>query len=173
MPHVLSHVLNDVDGLLAEWSDKHCVPRFRAGQIRSWLFQRRATDWLQMTDLPKSLRQELARDLQLWTTEVVRHTQAEDGTEKLLLKLTDGGQVECVLLRDRVRRTICISSQVGCGMGCVFCASGLDGVDRNLTTGEIVEQMLRLQLLLDEGQRLSHVSVMGMGEPLANLDAVV
>ena len=173
MPHVLSHVLNDVDGLLAEWSDKHCVPRFRAGQIRSWLFQRRATDWQQMTDLPQSLRQELAHDLQLWTTEIVRHTQAEDGTEKLLLKLIDGGQVECVLLRDRVRRTICISSQVGCGMGCVFCASGLDGVDRNLTAGEIVEQMLRLQLLLDDGQRLSHVVVMGMGEPLANLDAVL
>ncbi len=173
MPHVLNHVLNDVDGLLSEWSDKLCVPRFRVGQIRSWLFQRRATDWQQMTDLPKSLRQELAHDLQLWTTEVVRHTQAEDGTEKLLLKLTDGGQVECVLLRDRVRRTICISSQVGCGMGCVFCASGLDGVDRNLTAGEIVEQMLRLQLLLDDGQRLSHVVVMGMGEPLANLDAVL
>ena len=105
----MTHVLNNVDQSLADWSDKLCVPRFRAGQIRSWLFQRRATDWLQMADLPKSLRQELAHDLQLWTTEVVRHTQADDGTEKLLLKLIDGGQVECVLLRDRVRRTICIS----------------------------------------------------------------
>ena len=84
----------------------------------------------------------------LWTTQIVRHTQAEDGTEKLLLGLADGGQVECVLLRDEVRRTICISTQVGCGMGCVFCASGLDGLARNLTTGEIVEQMLRLQTLL-------------------------
>ncbi len=169
----MTHVLNNVDGSLADWNDKLGVPRFRAGQIRGWLFQRRATDWQQMTDLPKSLRLELARDLQLWTTEIVRHTQADDGTEKLLLKLADGGQVECVLLRDRVRRTICVSSQVGCGMGCVFCASGLDGVDRNLTVGEIVEQMLRLQLLLDEGERLSHVVMMGMGEPLANLDAVL
>jgi 23S rRNA (adenine2503-C2)-methyltransferase len=75
-----------------------------------------------------------------------------------------------VLLRDETRRTICISTQVGCGMGCVFCASGLDGLTRNLTTGEIVEQMLRLQSLLGEDERLSHIVVMGMGEPLANLD---
>jgi 23S rRNA (adenine2503-C2)-methyltransferase len=167
------HLLNSVDQTLADWSAKLCMPKFRAGQIRHWLFQRRATGWQQMTDLPLPLRQELAHELAIWTTEVVRHTRADDGTEKLLLRLADGGQIECVLLRDRVRRTICISSQVGCGMGCVFCASGLDGVDRNLTAGEIVEQMLRLQLLLDPQERLSHIVVMGMGEPLANLDAVL
>ena len=126
-----------------------------------------------MSNLPKALRAEMAEAMQLWTTEIVRHTQADDGTEKLLLQLADGGQVECVLLRDRVRRTICISTQVGCGMGCVFCASGLDGVDRNLTTGEIIEQVLRLQHLLSDDERLSHVVVMGMGEPLANLDALL
>ena len=126
-----------------------------------------------MTNLPKALRANLADGMRLWTTDVVRHTRADDGTEKLLLQLADGGQIECVLLRDRVRRTICISTQVGCGMGCVFCASGLDGVDRNLTSGEIVEQMLRLQQLLDDDERLSHVVVMGMGEPLANLDALL
>ena len=169
----MTHILNNVDATLAEWGEKLGLPRFRVGQIRGWLFQRRASEWNQMTDLPQSLRQELDEHLQLWTTEVVRHNQADDGTEKLLLQLADGGQVECVVLRDRVRRTICISSQVGCGMGCVFCASGLDGVDRNLTVGEIVEQMLRLQLLLDEGDRISHVVMMGMGEPLANLDAVL
>ena len=101
-----------------------------------------------MTDLSQALRDELARDFTLWSSAVARHTQADDGTEKLLLTLADGGQIECVLLRDETRRTICISTQVGCGMGCVFCASGLDGVARNLTTGEIVEQMLRLQSLL-------------------------
>ena len=100
------------------------------------------------------------------------HRQAADGTEKLLLELADGQRIECVLLRDdRRHATVCISTQVGCGMGCAFCASGLDGVVRNLTTGEIVEQMLRLQRLLDPAERLSHVVVMGMGEPLANLDA--
>jgi 23S rRNA (adenine2503-C2)-methyltransferase len=89
------------------------------------------------------------------------------------LELTDGGKIECVLLREESRRSICISSQVGCAMGCVFCASGLDGVDRNLTTGELVEQMLRLAKLLPEDERLSHIVVMGMGEPLANLDRLL
>jgi 23S rRNA (adenine2503-C2)-methyltransferase len=126
-----------------------------------------------MTDLGQALRNELAADFTLWTTTVVQHTQADDGTEKLLIALADGGQIECVLLRDEVRRTICISTQVGCGMGCVFCASGLDGLERNLTTGEIVEQMLRLQRLLGPDERLSHIVVMGMGEPLANLDSLL
>jgi 23S rRNA (adenine2503-C2)-methyltransferase len=84
--------------------------------------------------------------------------------------LADGQRIECVLLvDDRGHHTVCVSTQVGCAMGCVFCASGLDGVDRNLTTGEILEQMLRLQRLLNPPLRLSHVVVMGMGEPLANL----
>jgi 23S rRNA (adenine2503-C2)-methyltransferase len=104
---------------------------------------------------------------------VLRHLKADDGTEKLLLQLADGGRIECVLLRDGPRRTICISTQVGCAMGCVFCASGLDGVDRNLTTGEILEQMLLLSRLLPPEERLSHVVVMGMGEPLANLDRLL
>src|SRR5205085_3566370 len=123
-----------------------------------------------MSDLPKALRVALAADFQLWTSKVVRQLQSADGTEKLLLELADGGRIECVLLRDDDRRTICISTQVGCAMGCVFCASGLDGVDRNLTSGEIIEQMLLLQRLLPAEERLSHIVVMGMGEPLANLD---
>jgi 23S rRNA (adenine2503-C2)-methyltransferase len=126
-----------------------------------------------MTDLPQSLRSELAGEFRLWSSRVARHQQSEDGTEKLLLELADGGRIECVLLRDGSRRTICISSQVGCAMGCVFCASGLDGVDRNLTTGEIVEQMLVLSRLLPDDERLSHIVVMGMGEPLANLDRLL
>src|SRR5439155_8231790 len=89
---------------------------------------------------------------------------------KLLLALQDGGQVECVLIQDESRRTACISTQVGCGMGCVFCASGLNGVERNLTVGEILEQLVRLRNLLPAEERLTHIVVMGMGEPLANLD---
>ncbi|MCH2113509.1 MAG: 23S rRNA (adenine(2503)-C(2))-methyltransferase RlmN [Pirellulales bacterium] len=165
--------MNSIDDTLAAWSARRNLPRFRRQQLRHWLFKRRASDWAEMSDLPKSLRADLAGSLQLWTTQIVRHTHAADETEKLLLQLADGGQIECVLLRGRVRRTICISTQVGCGMGCVFCASGLDGVERNLTTGEIVEQILRLQLLLRREERLSHVVVMGMGEPLANLDALL
>jgi 23S rRNA (adenine2503-C2)-methyltransferase len=123
-----------------------------------------------MSDLPKSLRDELAADFRLWTSRVVQHKKSDDGTEKLLVELHDGQQIECVLLRDGTRRTICISTQVGCAMGCVFCASGLAGVARNLSAGEIVEQMLLLDRLLPERERLSHIVVMGMGEPLANVD---
>ena len=103
----------------------------------------------------------------------MEHQRAADGTEKLLLALADGGRIECVILREQQRRSICGSSQVGCAMGCVFCASGLDGVDRNLSRGEILEQMLRLQRLLPADERLSHMVMMGMGEPLANLDSVL
>ena len=169
----MTHLLNSIDAQLAPWLKERKQGGYRLGQVRKWLFERRATEFGQMTDLPQPLREELARDFTLWTTQIARHTQADDGTEKLLLTLADGGQIECVLLRDEVRRTICISTQVGCGMGCVFCASGLDGLMRNLTTGEIVEQMLRLQLLLGPEERLSHIVVMGMGEPLANLDSLL
>ena len=166
----VSHLLNAFDDSLAVWLTQHGQGAYRAKQIRRWLFARRASDFQEMTDLGQALRNELAVDFSIWTTTVVRHTRADDDTEKLLLALADGGQIECVLLRDEVRRTICISTQVGCGMGCVFCASGLDGLERNLTTGEIVEQMLLLQRLLAPDERLSHIVVMGMGEPLANLD---
>ncbi len=167
------HILDDIDRHLAEWSTARGLPKYRTKQIKQWLVARRADDWQAMSDLPKSLRTDLGEAFKLWTTSVARHTKAEDGTEKLLLTLTKGGQIECVLLRDKVRRTVCISTQVGCGMGCVFCASGLDGVDRNLTTGEIVEQVLRLQHLLAADERLSHIVVMGMGEPLANLNGLL
>ena len=158
---------------LKHWLTDHGYPAYRGAQIQKWLYERRAKDFADMTDLPKKLREELAADWQLWTANVVRHQTSTDGTEKLLLELPGGGRIECVLLRDGDRRSICISSQVGCAMGCVFCASGLDGVDRNLTAAEIVEQMLLLQRLLPAEERLSHIVVMGMGEPLANLDNVL
>ena len=164
------HLLDPNPEPLAAWLKERGYPAFRAGQIRKWLFENRAGDFADMTDLPKKLREELTADWALWTSQIVRHQTAPDGTEKLLLQLADGGRIECVLLRDGDRRSICISTQVGCAMGCVFCASGLDGVDRNLTSGEIIEQMLLLQRLLPAEERLSHIVVMGMGEPLANLD---
>jgi 23S rRNA (adenine2503-C2)-methyltransferase len=169
----VTHLLNSIDEQLAPWMKDHGQAAYRVGQVRKWLFSRRAAGFSEMTDLPQALREVLAKDFTLWTSQIARHTRAEDATEKLLLTMADGGQIECVLLRDEVRRTICISTQVGCGMGCVFCASGLEGLTRNLSTGEIVEQMLRLQLLLSPDERLSHIVVMGMGEPLANLDALL
>jgi len=173
LPDDIPHLLNSLDPTLAAWTEEHRLPRFRSQQIRNWLFKKRATSWDEMTDLPQALREGLEGEMRLWSSEILRHTQAEDGTEKLLLQLAGGGQIECVLLRGKVRRTVCISTQVGCAMGCVFCASGLDGVERNLTTGEIIEQMLRLQMLLGPDERLSHIVVMGIGEPLANLDALM
>ncbi len=168
------HLLDQSIEQLQTWFKTHGLPAYRAAQVRSWVLEKRATQFEQMTNLPKALRQQLAEEFQLWTMRIVAHQTAEDGTEKLLLELADDNRIECVLLRDdKGSRTICISTQVGCAMGCVFCASGMDGVVRNLTTGEIIEQMLHLQHLLPADERLSHIVVMGMGEPLANLDRLL
>jgi len=169
----MRHLLNQAPEPFRSWLEETGQPAFRAGQIRKWLFENRASEFDEMTDLPQKLRDKLSAAYQLWTSTIAKHSVSDDGTEKLLLDLPDRGRIECVLLRDGSRRSICISSQVGCAMGCVFCASGLDGVDRNLTRGEIVEQMLLLQRLLPSDERLSHIVMMGMGEPLANLDGVL
>jgi 23S rRNA (adenine2503-C2)-methyltransferase len=162
---------------LRAWLAERGAPPMRARQIRRWILQAGAESFEEMTDLPKALRQELTTAFVPLSTRVVRHLQAADQTHKLLLKLRDGGLIECVLIQEDDRRTACISTQVGCGMGCVFCASGLDGVERNLTTGEILEQLVRLRNLPAPGatgpQRLTHIVVMGMGEPLANLDRLL
>jgi len=169
----MKHLLDTPTEELRQWLATRGHPGYRAAQIERWALEKRATDFAGMSDLPAALRQELAADFQVFTTQIVSHRHAHDGTDKLLLQLADGGRIECVLLRDGPRRSICISTQVGCAMGCVFCASGLDGVERNLTTGEIVEQFLRLQHLLPADERLSHIVAMGMGEPLANLDRLL
>ena len=153
---------------LAEWLKSVGQPSFRAKQIRRWLVQRRITTFEQMTDLPASLRKQLGEQFRFSPFEVVGHQIAKDATEKLLLRLHDGELVECVLMRDPDRRTVCISTQVGCAMGCVFCASGLLGVKRNLTPTEIIEQVLVLHRMMKDDERITNVVVMGIGEPLAN-----
>lgn len=168
-PHLLDLTSQELQAWLAQCG--HAA--FRAKQIQGWILTRRAESFAAMSDLPLKLRVELESEFRLWTATIAAHQRADDGTEKLLLQLADGGRIECVLLREDARRSICVSSQVGCAMGCVFCASGLDGVDRNLSRGEILEQMLRLQRLLPEDERLSHIVMMGMGEPLSNLDSVL
>ncbi len=158
---------------LIDWLMERGWPKFRARQILTWIYQKRAESFDAMTDLPKGLRAQLAESFEIFRSVTAAHQKSVDGTEKLLLQLADGGRIECVLLRDGPRRSICVSSQVGCAMGCVFCASGLDGVERNLSRGEILEQMLKLQRLLEPDDRLSHIVMMGMGEPLANLPRVL
>jgi 23S rRNA (adenine2503-C2)-methyltransferase len=155
------------------WLKAHGQPPLRARQVRRWIVAGRAESFEQMTDLPRDLRPALAADFEPLGTRIAHHAAADDGTHKLLLRLHDGRLIECVLIPDQERRTACVSTQVGCGMGCVFCASGLNGVARNLTAGEILEQLLRLRNLLPADERLTHIVVMGMGEPLANLDALL
>ncbi len=162
-------ILDLTDDELRSWLTDKGQPGYRAAQIRGWIFERRAITFDQMSDLPQPLRQTLADEFTILTSKVALHRSAADGTEKLLLDLADEQRIECVLIREYERRTICISTQVGCAMGCVFCASGLDGVVRNLSRGEIIEQMLHLARLLPAEERLSNIVVMGMGEPLANL----
>lgn len=167
------HLLDLLPTSARDWMKAQGQPSYRGQQLRQAICQGRIAEISQITALPQQLREQLAAEFTLWTGQIVRHLQAADGTEKLLIQWPDGGRIECVLLRDGDRRSICISTQVGCAMGCVFCASGLDGVDRNLTAGEILEQILRLQRLLPTTERLSHIVVMGMGEPLANLDSLL
>ncbi|MBL8798837.1 MAG: 23S rRNA (adenine(2503)-C(2))-methyltransferase RlmN [Planctomycetia bacterium] len=163
-------ILNVPRAELLTWLEPFGSPRMRCRQIERWLLIGRAETFEQMSDLPRRLREELAARFEPLGTRIDRHLTASDQTHKLLLRLPDDHLIECVLIQDADRRTACISTQVGCGMGCVFCASGLNGVVRNLTSGEILEQLLRLRNLLAPDQRLTHIVVMGMGEPLANLD---
>jgi 23S rRNA (adenine2503-C2)-methyltransferase len=162
---------------LKAWLAERGQPPMRAKQIRRWVLHARATSFDEMSDLPKQLREELRARFAVLGTRVDKHLVSSDDTHKLLLRLPDDKLIECVLIQDQGRATACISTQVGCGMGCVFCASGLNGVDRNLTAGEIVEQLVRLRNLTDptttnpeRATRLTNIVVMGMGEPLANLD---
>jgi 23S rRNA (adenine2503-C2)-methyltransferase len=162
---------------LRAWLAARGQPPMRVAQIRRQALANRAVTFEEMSDLPKQLRTDLAESFSVFSTQVERHLTASDDTHKLVLRLADGGMIESVLIQDDGRATACISTQVGCGMGCVFCASGLNGVVRNLTTGEIVEQLVRLRNLTDpnatnpdRAPRLTHIVVMGMGEPLANLE---
>ncbi len=158
---------------LRDWLVARGHPAYRVGQVVRWVAEGRAESFDAMTDLPRRLRDELDAEWAVFATAIDHHGVAPDGTDKLLLACPDGRRIECVLMAEDDRRTVCISTQVGCGMGCVFCASGMKGVVRNLTRGEILEQVLRLRNLLPAGERLTNLVVMGMGESLANLDNLI
>lgn len=163
-------VLSKSYSQLVGWMASQGLPSWQAGTVWRWILDRRAESFAAMTDLSKSVRTTLERNFVVLGSSIAADQQASDGTRKLLLKLWDHEEVECVLIPDANRRTACISTQVGCGMGCVFCASGLNGVTRNLATGEILEQLVRLRNTLPAHERLTHIVVMGMGEPLANFE---
>ena len=182
-PESLPGLLELDEKTLQSWLLQRGEKPLRARQLRRWLLMAGADSFGAMTDLPKILRQQLAEAFVPLASNAVRHQRASDDTHKLLLQLRDKKLIECVLIQEDGRRTACISTQVGCGMGCGFCASGLNGVERNLTAGEIVEQLVRLRnlpgplapghALADGVQRLTNIVVMGMGEPLANLDHLI
>lgn len=145
--------------------------KFRAKQIIEWVWRKGAVDFEAMTNLSNALRRELSEKLRVLTSQVEARSDADDGVVKLLLRWGDGECIETVMIPAEGRVAACVSTQVGCAMGCKFCASGLAGLKRNLTTGEILEQIAQLQLAT--GERITNVVLMGMGEPLANYDAVV
>lgn len=145
---------------------------FRAGQVFGWLHQKLVTDFSQMTDLSKELRGKLFDQCFLTVLKPVQVKVSRiDGTCKYLFKLADGNVIESVWMRYHHGSSVCISSQVGCRMGCRFCASTLDGLERNLTAAEMLEQVYRIEQLT--GERVSHIVIMGSGEPFDNYDQVV
>ncbi|MGB8353212.1 MAG: 23S rRNA (adenine(2503)-C(2))-methyltransferase RlmN [Chthoniobacteraceae bacterium] len=151
-------------------------PAYRGKQVMQWLYQKRAKSFAEMTDLPAALREKLVEEFAFDDLDPVRKLGSEDTTRKYLFKLSDGSLIESVLIpaspslygETSDRRTICVSTQVGCAYGCKFCASGLDGFSRNLHAGEIVEQILRVEEI--GGEKINNIVFMGMGEPMANFD---
>lgn len=159
---------------LAEQLSALGQPRYRADQIMRWVYVREARTFAEMTDLPLAVREELDRAAVVGLPEVVSVQSTPDGeTAKLLLRLADGETVETVALNHDYGFSVCVSSQVGCAMGCRFCASTKAGLVRNLSAGEMLGQVLAARGVGGEGRRVTHVVVMGMGEPLANYDSLI
>lgn len=165
---IKSFDLEEVKQYMSTLSEKE----YRAAQIYEWMHQKLAGSFEEMTNLSKDLRHKLKENCVLHSLrEVDRRESAIDGTCKFLFELFDGKVIECVLMKYHHGNTVCISSQVGCRMGCLFCASALGGLDRNLTTSEMLESVYQIQRIL--GERVSNIVIMGMGEPLDNYDNVV
>lgn len=158
----------ELEELLKEWGE----PKFRAKQIFDWLHQKQVDSFTEMTNLSKSLREKLDERAAINGVEIVRKLVSQiDGTRKYLFALSDGAIIESVLMKYEHGNTVCISTQVGCRMGCKFCASTLEGVERGLTAGEMLSQIYAIQK--DCGERVHGTVLMGSGEPLDNYDNVV
>jgi len=167
-----SHEPVELKGMLLEELEAFAAslgePAYRGRQLGRWLYQRGASDFAEMTDLPRALRAALPTKAHISSLVPATVVSADGGdTRKYLFQLPHGATMETVFMRyEDGRRSVCISTQVGCGMGCTFCATGLAGLTRNLTTAEIIDQVIQVSRLT--GERVSNVVFMGMGEPLAN-----
>jgi 23S rRNA (adenine2503-C2)-methyltransferase len=148
--------------------EEHGQPPYRARQVWQWLYQKRASSFAEMTNIGASLRRQLDEDFALSRLQVVRRAESHDGTVKFLFNLEDGHAIESVLIPEPKRLTLCISTQAGCGFGCAFCATALLGLKRSLRAREIIDQVLEAGRTVSGNRRISHVVLMGMGEPLAN-----
>lgn len=144
--------------------------RYRSIQILRWLYQKNAQSFDEMTNLSKKFRQELSQVSFVSTLRPLHMEQARDGTKKLLFQLEDGNRIESVLIPDKARLTLCLSTQVGCALGCRFCLTGKTGWKRNLMVSEIVNQILAVRQILPEKTSITNIVLMGMGEPLANYE---
>jgi 23S rRNA (adenine2503-C2)-methyltransferase len=158
---------------LARWLTGQSIAPYRADQVFKWVYIHQQDDFRQMTDLGKPLREMLDEAFFIHRMPIDAVAESEDGSRKFRLRLSDGACVEAVLMPERGHSTLCVSSQVGCALGCRFCRTGSGGLTRNLTRGEIVAQVRDLVGKADDGLALTNLVFMGMGEPLANFDALV
>lgn len=165
---ILSMNLEQLQQLMEQWGE----PKFRAKQIFAWLHEKQVTDFTQMTNLSQTFREKLQTETKISALDMVEKlVSKEDGTRKYLFALENGSVIESVLMQYDYGNTVCVSTQAGCRMGCRFCASTLDGVERSLTAGEMLSQIYQIQK--DLGQRISGVVLMGSGEPLDNYESVL
>ncbi len=163
----------DREGLEAYFVDAGHKP-FRARQVMKWIFHRNQLDFDAMTDLSRDMRAWLRENVNLALPEIVERYESTDGTIKWLVRVGNGNSVETVLIPERGRNTLCVSSQVGCVLDCSFCATGKQGFNGNLSTAEIIGQLMLANAELNaRGEAVTNVVLMGMGEPLLNFDAVV
>ena len=166
-PDIAELELKELEALFVDLQ----IPAFHARQVFQWIWKRGVTDFEAMSDLGKSLRARLAREFVVRTPAVVKRDVSEDGTQKFVLKMQDGRQIESVFIPDTPAQTFCISTQVGCAMGCAFCLTGKMGLIRHLSAGEIAGQVRVLAHAL--GLTEFNIVLMGMGEPLHNYDATM
>lgn len=159
---------------LKEWLTANGEKAFRAGQVYEWLYEKRVKTFEEMSNLSKGLRDKLEKEFALTTLSTIVKQESKDGTIKFLYQLQDGYSIETVLMRHEYGNSICVTTQVGCRIGCTFCASTLGGLKRHLMAGEIVEQVVKVQQDLDAtDERVSSIVIMGIGEPFDNYDAMM
>ncbi len=167
-PDIRSMTISELENLAVSYGEN----RYRGAQLFSWFHEKKVVDFNEMTNISKEFREKLIKDRSLMPLEIEKVLKSElDGTRKYLFKLFDNNIIESVLMKYKHGNSVCISSQVGCRMGCRFCASTIDGLERNLTPSEMLSQVYSIEK--DLGERVSNIVVMGSGEPLDNFDNLV